>query len=231
MQRARLWLICFNISARERDGGGSLLIGDLIFLATFLMIVAGVVLLAIALTTRHSRFARGVLLVGVTWLLIYAVALFAVSWVTPQQTLAIGQEHCFDEMCFSVTQARTANAMTSQDGVSHVAHGTYYIVTMQLRNKARWQPQKPDSPGAYLVDQSGHTYQPARDGQQVIGQEARWDERLQPDERQMRDLVFDVPSNAGQPSLVITEGGWPSPLVIGDENSPFHQKTAIRLTQ
>lgn len=204
--------------------------GDLIFLATGLMIVVSVVVLAIALATRHWQFVRRVSLVGVTWLLIYAVALLVVSWVTPQQTLAMGQEHCFDDMCFSVTQARIANSVTSQDGASHVAQGAYYIVTVQLRNKARRQPQKPDSPGAYLVDSSGHTYQLARDGRQAIGQEARWDERLQPDERQTRELVFDAPTNAGPFSLVVTEGGWPSALVIGDENSPFHQKTAMRLT-
>ena len=34
-------------------------------------------------------------------------------------------------------------------------------------------------------------------------------------------ITLDAPA-FGRPKLVVTEGGWPSVAIIGDENSPFH---------
>lgn len=53
---------------------------------------------------------------------------------------------------------------------------------------------------------------------------------LAPGESHVARLVLDVPKDVRNPRLLVTEGGWMTRLVIGDENSPLHRKTLFRLT-
>jgi len=81
-----------------------------------------------------------------------------------------------------------------------------------------------------LVDAQEHSYGPSQEAQQAAEQQPVWDSQLQPGETQSRVVIFQVPGVLLQPGLLITEGGWPTSLIIGDENSPFHKKTEIRFS-
>jgi hypothetical protein len=142
------------------------------------------------------------------------------------------QERCFDEMCFSVLQAMTQSTVGNREQMQ-TAQGLYYVVTVQLRNASQRTAQKPDHPAFFLDDGQGGHYPPSQGAQHALGQQPVWDARLQPGETQARTLVFDAPKTflqqSPQPRLGITEGSWPTPLIIGDENSPWHQVTVIQL--
>jgi hypothetical protein len=206
------------------------LVGTVLFLASVVGGLGALTLLGYAVVRRRRRLARSVLLASLLWVVVYGALLIGTSLVTPQQILAEGQERCFDEMCFSITQAVTQPTL----GTGTQPRGTFYVVTMQLRNASRRVAQKPDHPTFFLDDAQGKHYLPSPSGQQAFGQQPTWETRLQPGETQARLLVFDAPASlqlqTPQPRLGITEGSWPTPLIIGDENSPWHQQTVIRLT-
>ncbi len=136
-------------------------------------------------------------------------------------------------MCFSVVQATTQTALGT-GAQAHTAQGLYYVVTVQVRNASQRTAQKPDHPAFFLEDGHERQYLSSPIGQQAVTQQPTWETRLQPGETQPRTLVFDAPASlrqhTPQPRLGVTEGSWPTPLVVGDENSPWHHRTLIQLS-
>jgi hypothetical protein len=208
------------------------LVGTVLFLASVVGALGVVIALVYGALTRRRRLIRVLLLSSVIWLVGYSALLIGASLLTPEQVLEAHQERCFDEMCFSVLQATTVP--TVGDGEqTRTAQGLYYVVTVQLRNASQRTAQKPDHPAFFLDDGRGRHYFPSQAAQQTLGQQPVWDARLPPGETQPRTLIFDAPADLAQrsplPRLGITEGSWPTPLIIGDENSPWHQVTVIQL--
>ena len=208
------------------------LLGTLLFLATVVGALGVLIALVYGVLTRRRRLIRILLITAAIWLALYTALLAGASLLIPQQVLAAYQERCFDEMCFSVLQSMTQSTIGT--GVqTQSAQGLYYVVTVQLHNASQRTAQKPDHPAFFFDDGRGSHYLPSQTAQQAQGQQPLWDARLQPGETQSRTLVFDAPANLlqelPQPRLGITEGSWPTPLIIGDENSPGHQVTVIQL--
>jgi Domain of unknown function (DUF4352) len=208
------------------------LLGTLVFLVSVVGALGVLIALVYGVFTRRRRFIRVLLISAAVWLVVYSALLISASLLTPQQVLESRQERCFDEMCFSVLQATTQSTVGTGEQ-AQTAQGLYYVVTVQLRNASQHTAQKPDHPAFFLDDGRERQYQPSEAAQRALGQQPVWDARLQPGERQSRTFVFDAPANMLQqslrPRLGITEGSWPTPLIIGDENSPWHRVTVIQL--
>ncbi|HEY1391094.1 MAG TPA: DUF4352 domain-containing protein [Ktedonobacterales bacterium] len=208
------------------------LLGTLLFLVSLVGALSVLMALVYGVFTRRRQLIRVLLTGAAIWLAVYTFLLVSASLFTPQPVLEAHQERCFDEMCFSVLNAAT-QATVGDGEQAQAAQGLYYAVTVQLRNASQRTAQKPDHPAFFLDDGRGHQYQLSPTAQQALGQQPVWDTRLQPGERQSRPLVFDASANllhqSPQPRLGITEGSWPTPLIIGDENSPLHQVTEIQL--
>jgi hypothetical protein len=210
------------------------LFGSLAFLASILALAAGLAGLLFSLVTRRNKLALRIALGMVAWIGVYAALLLIASVTSAQQILGPGQEHCYDEMCFSVQKVTTAQTLTG--GKKEVkAAGIYYVVSLQLRNDAKRVAQKPSHPQVWAVDQQGHTYAGILASGDFPGAPVDsaqlWDQKLQAGESQVRTLAFDLPPAAANPFLVVTEGGGPTFLIIGDENSPFHAKTVFQLVK
>lgn len=207
-------------------------LGTLLFLVSVVGALGVLIALVYGVFSRQSRLIRVLLISGSVWLVVYSVLLVVASLLTPQQVLESHQERCFDEMCFSVLQATTQSTVGNGEQ-TQTAQGQFYVVTVQLRNASQRTAQKPDHPAFFLDDGQGRHFPPSQAAQQTLGQQPIWDARLQPGETQSRTLVFDAPANllqqSAQPRLGIAEGSWPTPLIIGDENSPWHQVTVIQL--
>jgi hypothetical protein len=172
-------------------------------LLLILTVLATVVLLVATLVAAVRRRARLALRCGAAVAVVvaaYTVALIAVGAASRPRTLADGQWKCFDDWC--VTVASVAPSATGRD------------VTLQVRNAGRARAQRPDSPRARL--------DPAGRPLEVDG----LDQRLQPGQTATLRVSVPRPEPTGSSSpdtrLVVTEGGWPSRVVIGDENSPWH---------
>ncbi len=128
------------------------LFGNLAFLLTLLVIPAALVTALVMLVRQRWKLAllAGGFLLG--WLGLYAAALLGVSLLSRPVVLEPGQEHCFDEMCFSVL-----NATHSTSGSP-----TMYRLEVQLRSAARGKTQTTDHPEMWVVDAQGKEYRAFR---------------------------------------------------------------------
>ncbi len=208
------------------------LIGTLAFLTTCLILVVSLVLVLVSLLGRRTGTAVRAVGLMLAWLALYGIILLAVSLTSRAPVLEQGQEHCFDEMCCSVQGvASTKTLGTSQ------ANGLFYVVDVTLRNAAKRAAQKPSNPELWVTDGVGHEYRQMFWGEgetagQVANAEQLWNQRLNPGETVEQRVAFDLPVGVLSPQLVIAEGaGFPTTVIIGDENSLLHGKTSFRLNK
>lgn len=136
---------------------------------------------------------------------LYALVLVGVSVTTPAGSLAAGEWKCFDDWCVSLT--------------SVVRTGDTVQVVLAVRNQGR-REQAPDTPRVWL-DHQGRREEVLVPGlgSRVAGGATR----------ELPPIQLTTPAAEG-PRLLVTEGGFPSVLVIGDENSPLHPQSAWQLT-
>jgi len=171
------------------------------------------VLLAAALLVATLTFAvrrrwrqssiTGLALVAV--MAAYGASLVGVSIFTPTRELAIGEWKCFDDWCASVT-----SATRSGDAIE---------IELSVQNRGR-RAQAPDTPRAWLLHGAERNELDVPElASRVPGGSTR---KLPP-------IRIVLPA-AERPQLLVTEGGLPSLLVIGDDNSPFHPQPAWPLT-
>ena len=130
----------------------------LALLATILALIGGAIGIAAALLTRRPRRARQVGLILLAWLGGYALLLLGVSFTSRPASLALNQERCFDEMCYSLTQVTLAHTLTNPSAHTFTAQGNWYVVTLRLRNAGRGTAQKPSNPAVFVIDTHGHQY-------------------------------------------------------------------------
>src|SRR5271154_5165654 len=82
----------------------------------------------------------------------YLVVLVAVSLGERQKVVAMGQEQCFDEMCFAVTQVEELPGYLIRDGSRLVR------VSVRVTNRGRGKTQSESLIRAYLVDGQGRRW-------------------------------------------------------------------------
>jgi hypothetical protein len=177
-----------------RDAGS---MGAIVLVGSAFLVVGLLVAILVLMVRRSWRSARTAAVVAGSIVIIYGVALVVVSVTSPARNLAIGEWKCFDEWCASVT--------------STTRTGDEVLVTLSVQNRGR-REQAPDTPRVWLVHNG-------RRGQLVV---AGLTSRVSGGAVRQLPQVRVVSPASESPQLVVTEGGFPSRLVIGDDNSPFH---------
>ncbi|HVN92602.1 MAG TPA: hypothetical protein VMT38_02850 [Terracidiphilus sp.] len=208
---------------------------DFRFEALFLLLVAAslvslvtVIVMAIA---KRGRTAMKVLkTLGIVWGVYLAVVLI-VAAATPQRVIPVGHDLCWDEMCFAVTNVKTAAQLDSSTAPVR-ADGTFYVVTVRVSSRARGRAQSERGLRAQLWSQQ-HTYPISEKGQ------AAWDAghpessalttRVAPGQAIFSDQVFDVPAQSSDFGVLLTNGFTPGYFVIG-ECPLFHKPTILRIS-
>jgi hypothetical protein len=142
-----------------------------------------------------------------------------VSVVQPQKIVAMGQEQCFDEMCFAVTGVQELPGFLIRDGSRLVR------VSVQVRNRSRGRAQRDGLIRAYVVDAQGRRWEQSAGVNGVL-----LTTRVAAGDSAMSEPVFRVAHDASGLGLVFTHG-WKQPgvLVIGDSDSLLHRPTVVRL--
>ncbi len=105
--------------------------------------------------------------------------------------------------------------------------GTRYLVTVKVRfdeatisSHRGMSPLTPNSRYVAVVDGRGRRYEAPSDGLR---------RQLVPGESYTTDFIFDLPSDAHDPRLMVASGDIETSFLIGHENSFFHGKTTFRL--
>ena len=181
----------------------------------------------LALLLKRAVWACWIVRLELAGLAFYAVLFLLASLTSPTRELAVGQEKHICEVDCHLAYA-VAGVKTGKEWSGKTAQGTFYVVTVRVRfdslTIAKWRPRDvPVWPGVRsvaLLDGQGRRYPAPVDGL------AR---RLIPGEEYTTDFVFDVPSDATHPRLLLASGDWPTRMMIAHENAFLHGKVLFRL--
>ena len=183
----------------------------------------GIVGVAISATRgERARVRTGLVWLARVWV-VYIAVLAGVSLNERQRMVAIGQERCFGEMCFTVTGV---DEVPRYLGRNPAAEQSRLIrVMVRVRNAARGKAQSERLIRAYLVDGQGRRWDESRgvNGNRLTGQ-------VQAGGEMVSEPVFKVAADATGLGLVFTLGRWqPEVLVVGDSDSWLHRRTMVPL--
>jgi hypothetical protein len=186
--------------------------------------VAGWTLIGtLGVSVSLARRDREKALHGVAWIagvwVVYVVALVTVSLVQRQRVVAMGQEQCFDEMCFAVVGVEEVPGFLIRDGSRLVR------VSVRVSNGGLGRAQSERLMRAYLLDARGRRWE---ESEGVSG--VRLTARVAAGDSVVSEPVFKVAGDATGLELVLTHG-WKQPgvLVIGDSDSWLHRRTVVKL--
>ena len=205
---------------------------ELLFLFCVLVSVIGLLTAAVLTALRRRGAAkRWLKALGVGWAAYLSIVL-VVAAATPQRVIPMGQDLCFDELCFAVVNVRTATEL----GPSHPplrAKGRFYIVTVRASSHARGRAQSERGLHAQLWSPD-HEYEVSPAGQRAWNgthaENVPLTTRLGPGQSVLSDQVFDVDAPAEGLGLVLSNGLTPGFFVIG-ESPLFHDPTILRLSR
>ena len=210
----------------------------LCFLGTAGLAVLLAVATIVLLFTRRA-WARYTLAAIVVLLAGYAAVLAFFSWASYDRTVARGDEKFFCALdCHIAYSVQGVERMKTIGDAT--AQGQFVVVRVRShfdeRTIAPWRGNgalAPDPPTLELVDGKGRSYAVSPTGQQawerVDGHSHSLSDPLRPGESYLTTWVFDVPDDAPNLRLFAGWHGFPSYLLIGDEDSPAHGKTYFAL--
>jgi hypothetical protein len=167
---------------------------------------------------ERRKASHGVAWVAGVWAA-YLMVLVTVSLVQPQRVVAMGQEQCFDDLCFAVVGVEEVPGFLIQDGSRLVR------VSVRVSNGGLGRPQSEGLLRAYLLDAQGRRWEESKG---VSG--VRLTARVAAGDSVVSEPVFKVGRDATGLKLVLTHG-WKQPgvLVIGDSDSWMHRRTVVKL--
>lgn len=169
---------------------------------------------------RHERAKamRHSIWIVAVWV-IYLGVLVWVSLTRPQKVVALGQDQCFDEMCFAVTEVQEVPGFLIDDGSRLVR------VSVRITNHGTGKAQSEGLIQAYLVDKQGRRW---AESTAVSG--VRLTAKVAAGDSVMSQPVFRLAKDATGLGLVFTHGQrQPGILVIGGSDSLLHRRTVVWL--
>lgn len=218
-------------------------IGALAFMGTgLLFLVAGLIFLY---TVIKGELAGAKVVVSAIALVaaIYIGFLLLFSFTSKESVLARGLEKHFCELdchlAYSILDLQEIKTIGNGPNRSTAA-GLYHIVTIQTRFDGETTSANrgdgtltPNSRLATVLDSQGRKYWPSESGATALAQTedpgTPFTVALRPGQTYTTKLVFDLPADVSNPTLLLNEGEWLTRFIIGHENSPLHKKTRFQL--
>jgi hypothetical protein len=190
----------------------------------FFALVGWTFLGAIGIVLSLARNRRAEARKHASWLAavlgLYVVVLLLLSIVQPRRTIRMGQDRCFDTMCFAVVAAEEVPGFEAGMGDA----GRVVRVAIRVSNHGG-PATSDDLIRAYLIDARGRRWDPmpGLSGNLLTARVAGGSHILsQP--------MFRVGSDAGSLGLVFTHGPWqPRRLMLGDSDSLGHRAEVVPL--
>ena len=211
-----------------------------------LMVIASLALAFGLAVTIIGRLLRGgpprlgrLALVGAGWAVLYGAILLTTSLTSRERVLGWGADKKF---CGFYLDCHTQIAVTGVEVVDSLdgarAAGRFHVVALRIGSDARVARLRLHDPRLVVVDDQGRHFSRSAGGEAALARQrgappALTDE-VAPGGAYETAVVFDLPRDASDPRLAVTEGWWADRLIefllIGDEDSFLHARTRIRLT-
>lgn len=218
-------------------------LGVLFFLGTcFVLAMAGLIALYGLIVRKFGRTFISLIAIFVV-LGLYLGLMLVFSLAGSEKVLARGEEKHFCEidchLAYSVadvTKTKTLGVPPNQA----TAEGIYYVVTVKTRfDEDTISPKRgngllwPNGRVITIFDEQGRRYSLSEEGQRVLeisqGSGTPLTTPLRPGESYITELVFDLPLNVKNPTLLVNEELLPTRFIIGHENSFLHKQTKFEL--
>ncbi len=201
---------------------------DLLLIVLVLATVAGIGTVLAALFFRRRALAAALLAAILGGWVLYLGIGTAVALTTPQHIMRLGEDRCFDEMCFAVTgwnRTPSTNAGKS-----------LYVVDVRIANRSRGHVQREIGRKGVLIDRSGRVYEVSSEGMHAISpvNTAPYpglDAEVAPAQALETKLVFELPQDVDYPGFALASNLAinPARIVIGDEDHFLHWPTVVPL--
>ncbi|MDQ2936764.1 MAG: DUF4352 domain-containing protein [Acidobacteriota bacterium] len=218
-------------------------VGVLLFLGTgFVIFVLGVAL--IYSIVRKKFLLTRITLVGMAAIAgVYLIIMLGFSFASNEKVLARGQEKHFCEidchLAYSISDVRQTKTLGEAAG-QVAAGGMFSLITIKTRFDETTTSLNrgngllyPNSRVVAVIDESGKKYFPSAEGQHALERShaagSPLTDPLRPGDTYATTLVFDLPPDIRNPTLVIREGELVTHFVIGHENSPLHKTTRFQI--
>jgi hypothetical protein len=218
-------------------------VGALAFLGTgFLLFVVGLTLVYSVVRKKFWLTKISVLTVVVIAGL-YFVVLLIFSFASSEKVIARGEEKHFCELdchlAYSVVDARETKTLGDAPN-QLTAAGVFHVITVKTRFDENTISAKrgdgllyPNSRVVTISDQNGNQFFPSAAAQAVLEKTQSAGTPmtipLRPSESYSTTLVFDLPADIKNTTLLIREGELVTHFVIGHENSFLHKKTRFQI--
>jgi hypothetical protein len=207
---------------------------DLLLILLVLATVVSVLVLAGTLLFRRSMLAKRLAISLFSVWFVYLAAGTIIAVLAPQRVLAIGEDRCFDEMCYAITGFQRTPAIESPAGITR-AHGVFYIVSARVSSRSRGRAQREIGRKGLLVDQNGNTYDTSNEGMRALagieGPLPGLDADVAPGQSVSTKLVFDVPANIPGPAFTLETNilFFPPRIILASDDHFLHKPTIVRL--
>jgi hypothetical protein len=218
-------------------------VGALTLLGTgFVFFIAGLIFIHAVVTRRVTR-AGLLILVAVVIAGAYLGAILLFSFASNETVLTLGQEKHFCEidchLAYSIQKVSRFKTLGDPPNQTTAA-GLYTTITIRTRfDENTINPRRgngllyPNSRTLSVIDEDGREFWPSPAGQTALDRNNKAgtpiSAPLRPGESYTTTIVFDLPPDIRDPTLLINEGEWITHFVIGHENSPFHKKTRFQI--
>ena len=212
----------------------------LLFLGTGFVIVSSLVLaLYGAISGKKLTTRLGAVLISVVGGS-YSLFLLGAGIVTTDKTLPEGSWKYFCEpdchIAYSISSVQTAAVLGTESNLVQ-ANGEYMVVRLKTwfdeHSIAKFRGNGPLTPIPRLVsliDAENKRYYPTQLKPGILAETSTpLVQALRPGESYLTTLVFDVPKEARDLRLLITDDDPISVVTIDHENSPFHGKIFLSL--
>jgi hypothetical protein len=208
----------------------------------FVLVVLGLIALY-GLAFRRFGRAKLSLAALAAVLVAYFALMLAFSLASSEKVLARGEEKHFCEidchLAYSVTDVRRTRTLGEGPQLAN-ARGEFLVVTVRTRfDETTTSVNRgngllyPNPRSVAVYDEQGHAYKPSEEGRRALastdGAGMPLETPLRPGDSYTTELVFDIPTDARSPILLINESDLPTRFIIGHENSLLHKKTEFRL--
>lgn len=212
--------------------------GILMILATLALAFGlGAAVIARRLRGQPSRVGRLALVAG-GWAVLYLGALLAVSLASEERVLGWGSDKKF---CGFYLDCHTQIAVSRVEVLDSLGtlrpDGRFHVVTLRIGSDARAAHMRLTAPRLAVTDAAARCLHRSTAGEAALarirGPQPALTDELGPGASYQTTVVFDIPPDAQDPRLAVTQGWWVDRLIefflIGDEDSFLHARTTIRL--
>lgn len=220
----------------------------ILWLTTVSIILIGGTSALFTLIRKQYQIFKKITIFVAAWLICYFALLLAVSLTSNEKVLNLNREKRFCGCYFdchlsaSVEQIETTTTLGDATNKQQAKIGTFYIVTIKVRNDAKKESLALADANLLVIDKRGRQFSRNIDAERFLAKYELLNRPLDPfvdaippNSYTKRKVIFDLPLDIERPKLLFTEGNAIARLselfLIGDDDSLFHKQRYFQLAK